>query len=120
MRKPTPTEDYGERRFVGLDRYKPFVFLLPVNDGAVIRLSFPQLTEERRKAMVKVAHAKAEDGRVAIRNLRRSARKDLEAFEKEGEISSDELDRAEKDLERITHDYVADVDGGISARWARQ
>ena len=82
----------------------------PNNDGSVIRLSFPQLTEERRKAMVKVAHTKAEEGRVAIRNLRRSARKDLEAFEKEGEISSDELDRAEKDLERITHDYVADVD----------
>jgi ribosome recycling factor len=82
----------------------------PNNDGSVIRLSFPQLTEERRKAMVKVAHSKAEEGRVAIRNLRRSARKDLEAFEKDGEISSDELDRAEKDLERVTHEFVADVD----------
>ncbi len=82
----------------------------PNNDGSVIRLSFPQLTEERRKAMVKVAHAKAEDGKVAIRNLRRSARKDLEAFEKDGEISSDELDRAEKDLERVTHEFVVDVD----------
>jgi ribosome recycling factor len=82
----------------------------PNNDGSVIRLTFPQLTEERRKAMVKVAHSKAEDGRVAIRNLRRAARKDLEAFEKDGEISSDELDRAEKDLERITHELVADVD----------
>jgi ribosome recycling factor len=82
----------------------------PNNDGSVIRLSFPPLTEERRKAMVKVAHAKAEDGRVAIRNVRRSARKDLEAFEKDGDISSDELERAEKDLERVTHEYVADVD----------
>jgi ribosome recycling factor len=82
----------------------------PNNDGAVIRLSFPPLTEERRRAMVKVAHGKAEDGRVAIRNLRRSARKDLEAFEKDGEISSDELDRAEKELERVTHDFIADID----------
>jgi ribosome recycling factor len=82
----------------------------PNNDGAVIRLSFPPLTEERRKAMVKVAHGKAEDGRVAIRNLRRAARKDLEALEKDGDISTDELDRAEKDLERVTHEFVADVD----------
>jgi ribosome recycling factor len=82
----------------------------PNNDGAVIRLSFPPLTEERRKLMVKVAHGKAEDGRVAIRNLRRAARKDLEALEKDGDISSDELDRAEKDLERVTHEFVADVD----------
>jgi ribosome recycling factor len=82
----------------------------PNNDGAVIRLSFPPLTEERRKVMVKVAHGKAEDGRVAIRNLRRGARKDLEALEKDGDISTDELDRAEKDLERVTHEFVAEVD----------
>jgi ribosome recycling factor len=82
----------------------------PNNDGAVIRLSFPPLTEERRKSMVKVAHGKAEEGRVAIRNLRRSARKDLEGFEKDGEISSDELDRAEKELERVTHEFVMDID----------
>ena len=82
----------------------------PNNDGVVIRLAFPPLTGERRKVMVKVAHTKAEDGRVAIRNLRRAARKDLEAFEKDGEISSDELDRAEKDLERTTHEFVADID----------
>jgi ribosome recycling factor len=82
----------------------------PNNDGVVIRLTFPPLTQERRKAMVKVAHGKAEEGRVAVRNLRRAARKDLEAFEKDGEISSDELDRAEKELERVTHDFVADID----------
>jgi ribosome recycling factor len=82
----------------------------PNNDGTVIRLAFPPLTEERRKEMVKVAHHKAEDGRVAIRNSRRAARKDLEGLEKDGEISSDELERAEKDLERITHDFVAEVD----------
>ena len=82
----------------------------PSNDGQVIRLAFPQLTEERRKEMVKVVHHKAEDGRVAVRNVRRAARKDLEALEKDHEISSDELERAEKDLEKLTHDYVAEID----------
>lgn len=82
----------------------------PNNDGSVIRLTFPPLTEERRREMVKIAHHKAEEGRVAVRNARRSARKDLEAFEKEGDISSDELDRAERDLERVTHEFVSEVD----------
>ncbi len=82
----------------------------PNNDGSVIRLTFPPLTEERRRSMVKVAHSKAEDGRVAVRNVRRSARKDLELLEKDGDISSDELDRAEKDLERITAENVAEID----------
>jgi len=82
----------------------------PNNDGTVIRLTFPPLTEERRKEMVKVVHHKAEDGRVAVRNLRRAARKDLEALEKGGDISSDQLERAEKELERITHEYVAEID----------
>jgi ribosome recycling factor len=82
----------------------------PNNDGTVIRLNFPPLTAERRRDMVKVAHHKAEEGRVAVRNLRRSARKDLESLEKESEISSDDLDRAEKDLERVTHEYVTEID----------
>jgi len=82
----------------------------PSNDGSLIRLTFPPLTEERRKAMVKVAHAKAEDGRVAVRNVRRAARKDLESLEKDGDISSDDLERAEKELERVTHEYVTDID----------
>jgi ribosome recycling factor len=82
----------------------------PNNDGTVIRLTFPPLTEERRKEMVKVVHHKAEDGRVAVRNLRRAARKDLEALEKDGDISSDQLERAEKELERITHEHVAEID----------
>jgi ribosome recycling factor len=82
----------------------------PNNDGVVIRLNFPPLTEERRREMVKVVHHKAEDGRVAVRNLRRAGRKDLEALEKDGDISSDQLERAEKELERLTHDYVAEID----------
>lgn len=86
----------------------------PTNDGSVIRLAFPPLTEERRREMVKVAHHKTEEGRVAVRNVRRAARKDLEALEKDGDISSDELDRAEKELERVTHEYVAEIDRALA------
>lgn len=82
----------------------------PSNDGQVIRLSFPPLTEERRKEMVKVVRHKAEEARVAVRNLRRAARHDLEALEKDGDITTDELDRAEKELEKLTHDNVAEID----------
>jgi ribosome recycling factor len=82
----------------------------PGNDGTIIRLSFPPLTEERRKEFVKQVHGKAEDGRVAVRNVRRAARKDLEALEKDSDITSDELERAEKDLDKITHDFVAEID----------
>jgi ribosome recycling factor len=82
----------------------------PNNDGALIRLVFPPLTEERRKEMVKTVHHKAEEGRVAVRNVRRAARKDLEGLEKDGEITSDELERAEKELEKVTHEHVAEID----------
>jgi len=84
--------------------------ITPSNDGVVIRLAFPQLTAERRKEMVKVVKHRAEEARVAVRNLRRSARHDLEAFQKEGELSEDDLDRAEKELEKLTHEYVAEID----------
>jgi ribosome recycling factor len=84
--------------------------ITPSNDGQVIRLLFPQLTTDRRKELVKVVKHKAEEGRVAVRNLRRAARHDLEAFEKDGEISVDELDRAEKELEKLTHEYIAEID----------
>jgi ribosome recycling factor len=82
----------------------------PSNDGQIIRLTFPQLTQERRKELVKVVKHKAEEGRVAVRNLRRTARHELEALEHDGEISSDELERAEKELEKVTHEYVAEID----------
>jgi ribosome recycling factor len=84
--------------------------ITPSNDGAVIRLAFPQLTAERRKELVKVVKHRAEEARVAVRNLRRTARHDLEAFQKEGELSEDDLDRAEKELEKITHEFVAEID----------
>ena len=82
----------------------------PSNDGTTIRLSFPPLTEERRKEYVKVVKHMAEEGRVAVRNIRRDVRKHLEQAEKDAEISADDLERAEKELEKITHDYVAEID----------
>ena len=88
----------------------------PNSDGSVIRLTFPELTQERRKEMVKLVHAKAEDARVAVRNERRSARKALEALEKDGDITSDELERAEKDLEKITQQAIADIDRLLAAK----
>ncbi len=82
----------------------------PSNDGVVIRINFPALTEERRKEYVKVVKHMAEDGRVAVRSIRRDARKHLEAAEKASEISADELERAEKEMEKITHEHVEMID----------
>jgi ribosome recycling factor len=82
----------------------------PSNDGVIIRLNFPPLTEERRKEYVKIVKNMAEDGRVAVRNVRRDARKHLDAAEKAAEISANELERAEKEIERITHEHVELID----------
>jgi ribosome recycling factor len=86
------------------------VGVTPSNDGAIIRLSFPELTADRRKQLVKVVKARAEDGRVAVRNVRRHVRQELEHLEKDGEISRDDLDRIEKDLEKLTHDVIGEID----------
>jgi ribosome recycling factor len=88
----------------------------PSNDGVVIRLNFPPLTEERRKEFVKVVKHMAEDGRVAVRNIRRDARKHLDAAEKSGDISADELDRAEKEMEKITHEHVELIDKALGRK----
>jgi ribosome recycling factor len=88
----------------------------PSNDGVVIRINFPALTEERRKEYVKVVKHMAEDGRVAIRSIRRDARKHLEAAEKASEISADELERAEKEMEKITHDHVELIDRALGRK----
>lgn len=82
----------------------------PNNDGVVIRLNFPPLTEERRRDFVKVAKTMSEDGRIAVRSIRRDARKAMEHAEKAGEISADDLERAEKELEKLTHDHVEQID----------
>jgi ribosome recycling factor len=86
----------------------------PSNDGNVIRLAFPPLTEERRKELVKVVRHKAEEGRVAVRNLRRGGRHELEGFEKDGSLTADELERFEKELEKVTHAQVGAIDELLS------
>jgi ribosome recycling factor len=82
----------------------------PTNDGAIIRVVFPQLTEERRKEFIKVARHKAEDSRIAIRNVRRHAKDSLDRLVKDGEAGEDDVARAEKELEKVTHKYVAAID----------
>jgi len=84
--------------------------LNPSNDGVVIRLNFPTLTEERRRDFVKIVKTKAEDGKVAIRGVRRHARQELENLEKEHGLSKDEVERLEKVLDKMTQDEVAAVD----------
>jgi ribosome recycling factor len=85
----------------------------PSNDGAVIRLTFPELTGERRKDLVKVVKKQAEEARVAVRNVRRHIRQDLERDEA---ISEDEVNRIEKDVEKLTHDIVAEVDAMLAKK----
>ena len=82
----------------------------PTNDGNIIRIVFPQLTEERRREFIKVARTKAEDARISIRNIRRKAMDELGKLVKDGEVGEDEVTRAEKELEKTTAQYVASVD----------
>lgn len=84
--------------------------ITPSNDGNVIRLSFPPLTEERRKELIKVVHHRAEEGRVAVRNVRRHSKEALEKLEHEGAISEDDLVRSEKELQKLTDKHVAAID----------
>ena len=88
----------------------------PNNDGISIRLSLPQLTEERRREYVKIVKHMAEDGRIAVRSARRDARKAMEAAEKAGEISADELERAETELEKITPERVEHLDAALGRK----
>jgi ribosome recycling factor len=82
----------------------------PTNDGSIIRIVFPQLTEERRREFIKVARSKAEDAKIAIRNIRRRAKEELDRLVKDGETGEDEVMRAEKELEKTTAQYVGTVD----------
>ena len=82
----------------------------PTNDGSIIRIVFPQLSQERRKELIKVAKTKAEDAKISIRNIRRKAKEELDRMVKDGDTGEDEVARAEKELERVTAQYVAVVD----------
>ena len=84
--------------------------ITPSNDGNVIRLAFPPLTEERRRELVKQVHHRAEEARVAVRNVRRHAKEEMERLEHDGAISQDDLIRAEKELQKLTDRFVTEVD----------
>jgi ribosome recycling factor len=89
--------------------HKSDLMLTPNNDGKVIRINIPQLTQERRKELVKLAKAKAEDARIAIRNIRRDGNDTAKEAEKEGELSEDESKKVIDDIQKITDDYVEQV-----------
>ena len=88
--------------------------ITPSNDGTVIRLSFPPLTEERRKELIKLVHHRGEEGRVAVRNIRRHSKEELEKLEREGGISEDDLVRSEKELQKLTDKHIADIDDVVA------
>lgn len=92
------------------------VGLTPNNDGNVIRLQIPEMTEERRREMVKVAHGVAEEGRVAVRNIRRDIMSDLRDLKKEGEAGEDDERRAEADLQKQTDASVAEIDSLLKGK----
>jgi len=84
--------------------------LTPNNDGNVIRLSIPELTEERRRELVKIVHNIAEQGRVAVRNIRRDVMHDLRELKSEGEVGSDDEHRAESELQKLTDSRIGEID----------
>jgi len=92
------------------------VGLTPSNDGAVIRLTIPELTEERRKELVKIVHGIAEQGRVAVRNVRRDIMHDLRELKKEGEVGADEEHRAESELQKLTDSQIGDIDNFLAGK----
>lgn len=88
----------------------------PTNDGQVLRVTVPQLTEERRREMVRVAKSKGEDAKIAIRNVRRKGMETLKKIQKDGEAGEDEVQAAEKELDNITKTYVAKVDDHVERK----
>jgi ribosome recycling factor len=92
--------------------------ITPNNDGQVIRLAVPQLTEDRRKELVKVAHVRAEEGRVAVRNIRKHAKQELERMKKDHALSEDEERGAENELQKLTDGYVKQVDDNLERKEA--
>jgi ribosome recycling factor len=82
----------------------------PTDDGNILRVVFPQLTQERRKEFIKVARTKAEDAKISVRSVRRHAKDSLDKLVKDGDAGEDDVRRAEKQLEEITHAYVGQVD----------
>src|SRR5919107_5415347 len=94
------------------------VGLTPSNDGQIIRLNIPELTEERRRELVKVLHRLAEDGRIGVRNVRRDVMHDLRELKSEGEVGADDEKRAEAELQKLTDEKIAELDGILKGKEA--
>ena len=94
---------------------RPNLGATPTNDGEIIRVTMPELTEDRRKEYVKIVKAKAEDGRVAIRNIRRKGISDIEALK---DTSEDEVSRAEKEIENLTKQHIDAIDDALKKKEA--
>jgi ribosome recycling factor len=92
--------------------------LNPQNDGKIIRLPIPELTEERRRELIRVARSMAEEGRVSVRNVRRDEMRDVHELRKMGEISQDDEHRAEEELQKLTNDYVKRIDAALADKEA--
>ena len=90
--------------------------LNPQNDGKILRLPIPELTEERRRELIRVARHMAEEGRVSVRNVRRDEMRDVHELRKEGEISQDDEHRAEVELQTLTDDYVKRIDAALAEK----
>ena len=90
--------------------------LTPSSDGAVIRLPIPPLTEERRRDLAKVVRRQTEEGRVAVRNIRREAKEMIEELEEAGEVSEDGAKRALEELQKLTDEFIATVDKALEAK----
>lgn len=90
--------------------------LVPSSDGVYVRVPIPPLTEERRKELVKIAHRYAEEGRVAIRNIRREAKEMIEQLEEDGDISEDDAKRGLEELQKLTDKVIAEIDALLAAK----
>nr|WP_216851862.1 MULTISPECIES: ribosome recycling factor [Herbiconiux] len=112
----TPYDKSALRDIEQAIRDVPNLGAQPNNDGTVIRVTLPDLTEERRKEYVKIVRTKAEDGKVSIRNIRRKAKDDLDALK--SEVGDDEVTRGEKELEQVTKRYVDAIDDALKRKEA--
>lgn len=102
-----------EKAILGSD-----IGITPSNDGQSIRLTFPPLTEERRKELTKLVRDRAEAGKVSVRNVRRHTKEELDRDKKDGHVSEDEIGRAEKELQKLTDRFVAEIDEMVKRKEA--
>lgn len=112
----TPYDKTALRDIEQAIRDMPNLGANPTNDGNVIRVTLPELTEERRKEYVKIVRTKAEDGKVSVRNIRRKAKDDLDALK--GEVGDDEVGRGEKELEQVTKTHIDAIDDALKRKEA--